>query len=129
MKYETARTWRFNVWLVLASSIVTSGFAIVQAWNHITSGMSEWKRELFVKWIEAWVKWKFFPGGSITQGGSADLILRVNSVPKIEAEFYYAAEKIFIYAPVIAIAATIVLFVFGHAVAKYLNRNKKGETS
>lgn len=129
MKYETARSWRFNFWLVLASSIVTSGFAIVQAWNHITSGMIELKRTEFIQWAEAWARWKFMPGAGITQGAAADTILRVHSVPKVEAEFYDAAEKIFIFAPLIAIATTIVLFVFGHAVAKYLNRNKKGETS
>lgn len=124
MKYETARTWRFNLHIILASSIVTSCLAIYEAWGRVPQQMAAWQREHFVNWVEAWVRWRITPGRSLTQGDAADLILRVHDQPAIEAEFHLALEKIFIHAPAYAIAITLVTFILIHAVAGYIKQNK-----
>lgn len=126
MKYETARTWRFNLWLIMASSIVTSCLAIYTAWWHVTGQMANWQREHFVKWVGAWVRWRVTPLRGLTQGDAADLILRVHDMPLIEAEFHAALKKIFIHAPIFAMATTVAVFILGHAFARYL-KQRKGE--
>ena len=127
IKYENARSLKFNIWLFIATQLIVITASVFAAYRSVVDKFDPFMHENFNEWLEALVRVNSIPGARLTQHESTIFLERVAEIPSIHAQFVAGANLIFKWAPVGAVIATTVIYIVGHAVAGYFKQTRKGK--
>lgn len=120
MKYENARSWKFNWWAAVAASIAVTFLSVWQMFNRVTAEMDIEIRAGYLEWLEAHGRAKAMPGAGLTQEKMRTFISDIEHyAPGVHEHFVDATSLIFYWTPVMAVVGTIFAFIFGHAIASW----------
>lgn len=128
IKYEQARSLKFNIWLFIAVQILSILLAMFAAWNRVQDQFRDLiLQDHFNTWLIAQAKVTFIPGAGLTQTAAADYLGRVALIPGIHSQFVSAHNLIFVWAPVGAFVTVAATWLIGHALAGYFRQTRGGK--
>lgn len=124
IKYETARSLKFNIWFFIATALVVTTLSIFATYNHLTGEMSPFAHATFNEWLGANAQEILRPGGKIFGFPGREILAQVASLPSIHSEFVSSAKLIFVWAPVGTLISMFALWILGHALSGWHAQTK-----
>lgn len=127
MRYETARSIRFNTWAAVAACLVSAALATAAAFQHVTDKMSLTAAEHFPNWLTTYLKFNFLPGGKMN--GRAAAYLQAVARTDVQTEYIYALKFALVWVPAGTAALVLILFLIGHTHSQNRKRDRDRPSS
>lgn len=124
MKYETARSIRFQIKLFAVTSILSAIAAPVATWHYIARSVDDESWLNFSVWIQSWVKCMFLPNMLEMYQRAATYLHKVELMPQYHAQFFSWGETIFMRAPLYGVGINVGLWILIAAIMWRIKKNK-----